>query len=66
VALAAWQDQSLQSQLNQISQAAAIVPSNDLISTLGPLLKDAVAAVMNGQRDASQAAGQAVERLKGP
>lgn len=65
-ALAVLQNPSLQSLLSQIELSAQARPGNDLMTALGPLLKDAVQMVIKGQSDPVQAAQSAAEHLKGP
>jgi len=62
-ALAQWTNQSLQPAINQIVMAAEIRPANELLASLGPVLREAVLAIFNGQADPAQAAKSAVERL---
>ena len=65
-ALAGWQNQSQQNLLSQIELSAQARPGNDILTSLGPLLKDAVLLVIKGQSDPVQAAQSAAEHLKGP
>jgi multiple sugar transport system substrate-binding protein len=65
-ALAGWKDQVLVGTLSQIELSAQARPTNDLTSSLGPLLKDASIMVIKGQSDPVQAAQTAAARLKGP
>ena len=64
--LAGWTNQSLQTLLSQVVISAQLRPSNDLIASLGPVLKDATLQVLKAQSDPAQAAQAASERLKGP
>jgi len=64
--LAAWSDQSLQGLLNQVVQSAEARPSNDLMGSLGPVLRDSTLLVVRDQRSPEQTARTAAERLKGP
>jgi ABC-type glycerol-3-phosphate transport system substrate-binding protein len=64
--LAGWSDQSLQTLLSQVVISAQLRPSTDLLSSLGPVLKDATLQVLKAQTDPVQAAQAASERLKGP
>jgi ABC-type glycerol-3-phosphate transport system substrate-binding protein len=65
-ALAGWQNQSQQNFLSQIELSAQARPGNDLLTSLGPLIKDAVVLVIKGQSDPVQAAQAAAEHLKLP
>jgi multiple sugar transport system substrate-binding protein len=64
--LAGWTNQSLQTLLSQVVISAQLRPSNDLIASLGPVLRDATLQVLKAQSDPVQAAQAASERLKGP
>ncbi len=65
-ALAAWSNQSLKSLLSPVVLAAQARPSNDLLSSLGPVLQDATLQVIRQQADPAQAAEAAAERLAVP
>jgi multiple sugar transport system substrate-binding protein len=64
--LAGWSDQSLQTLLSQVVISAQLRPANDLLASLGPVLRDAGLQVLKAQSDPVQAAQAASERLKGP
>jgi len=64
--LAGWSNQSLQTLLSQVVISAQLRPANDLLASLGPVLKDATLQVLKAQSDPVQAAQAASERLKGP
>ncbi len=63
-ALAAWNNQSLQSMLNQAALSAETRPANDLVASIGPVLQEAVLQVIKSQSDPLQAAEAAAERLR--
>jgi len=62
-AMAAWKDQSIKSLVGQAALSAHARPSTALISSLGPVLEEAVVKVISLQAEPSQAAAQAAERL---
>jgi len=64
-ALAAWTDQEIQSFLSQISSSAQPRPDNDLLSSLGPVLRDAALEELKNQGDPVETAQTAAERLGG-
>ena len=59
-ALQAW---DAQSSLDMISQSAQVLPSNDLLSALGPVLQEALSRILNGEQ-AEVVARSVVEALK--
>ena len=63
-ALDNWPDEDLQSSLNQIALMTRLRPSNDIISSLGPIIRDQTRQVLQGLVDPSQAAQVAVESLE--
>ena len=63
-ALDAWQDQNLRSSLNQIALMTRLRPSNDIIASLGPIIREQTRQVVQGLVDPSQAAQVAVESLE--
>lgn len=65
-ALAEWEDEELRPLLGRISMAAQLLPSEDLLSTLGPALESAVVSVLKQQADPQTAATIAVERVNQP
>jgi multiple sugar transport system substrate-binding protein len=62
-ALEAWKDSSLRSKVNQITASTYLVPTNDLITTLGPILRDKTRQMLQRISDPAQAAQDAVESL---
>jgi len=65
-ALEGWENQSLKSLLSQISVMTVLRPSNDIIASLGPILRDAVIQILQEQVDPAQAAQVAQESLQKP
>jgi len=63
-ALDTWQDQNLRSSLNQIALMTRLQPSNDIVSSLGPIIREQTRQVVQGLVDPSQAAQVAVESLE--
>ena len=64
--MATWQDQALKTTFNQVALSAYARLSNDLITSLGPVLKEAALKVVRQESDPSQAASAATERLSNP
>lgn len=62
-ALHAWDAQDAQGSLDIISQSAQVLPSNDLLSELGPILQEALIRILNGEQ-AEVVARSVVESLK--
>ncbi|MBG0788350.1 MAG: extracellular solute-binding protein [Anaerolineaceae bacterium] len=63
-ALDGWEDAALASVLGQIGTTSRLVPSNDIITSLGPLLKEGTRQVLQGLMLPNQAAQTAVESLE--
>ena len=63
-ALDNFQDENLRSALNQIAITTRLRPSNDIIASLGPIIRDQTRQVIQGLVDPSQAAQVAVESLE--
>ncbi len=61
--MTAWPDQSQTSLVENIVQSAQVLPSNDLVASLGPVLQDATLQIIKNQVDPTQAADTAAERL---
>ncbi len=61
--MAAWKDQTLKGIFSQVALSAQARPSNDLINSLGPVLKEATVKVIRKESDPTQAAGAAAEQL---
>ncbi len=65
-ATAAWTDQSLQSVVNQIAPRAQLIPSLEIVKTVGPVLQQAVVSVLKAEADSITAAEAAIEKLSNP
>lgn len=52
--------------LDQISLSAQLIPSSDVVISLGPILQEAALGVLKGEVDPSGAAQAAVNRLSAP
>ena len=65
-ALAGWKNQAMKAALSQVAVAASPRPSSDLISSLGPILRDGTMKVIRLEIEPQQAANQAVEKLASP
>ena len=57
-------DENLRSTLSQIALATRLHPSNDILASLGPIIRDQTRQVLQGLVDPSQAAQVAVESLE--
>ena len=62
--LEGWANPDLQSVIHQIAQTTHLVPSNDLISSLGPILRENTLQLLQGLVDPGQAAQTAVDSLE--
>lgn len=58
------EDENLRSSLSQIALMTRLRPSNDILSSLGPIIRDQTRQVLQGMVDPSQAAQVAVESLE--
>jgi multiple sugar transport system substrate-binding protein len=65
-ALAAWTNIPSQAFISQISISTQVVPSLDVLTSLGPVLQASTAAVLKAEMDPVTAAEDAVARLAGP
>jgi ABC-type glycerol-3-phosphate transport system substrate-binding protein len=65
-ALSAWANVSMQTLLNQVVPSARLTPSQDILTTLGPVLQDATVDILKEQADPASAAEAAVEALAAP
>ena len=61
--LTGWTDANLRSTLSQVVLSAEMRPTNDVLTSLGPIFADATLQVVKRQSDAKQAAQSAAERL---
>lgn len=62
--LESWPDTDLQVTVSQIAQHTHLLPSNDLISSLGPILRENTLQILQGLVDPGQAAQAAVDSLE--
>ncbi len=65
-ALQTWPESPQRQVLEQVSNSAWLVPSPDLIATVGPVLQQAVMDVLEGRRDAQSAAKTAMSQVSRP
>ena len=65
-ALQNWQNADLRQVVEQISYSAQLMPSLDVISTLGPALEQAVVDVLKAQNDPQTAAQEATDQVNQP
>ncbi len=65
-ALAGWPDNVLQSLVSKIVLSAEIIPSTDILAALSPAMEQATVEVLKEQTDATTAAQEAEESVKGP
>jgi ABC-type glycerol-3-phosphate transport system substrate-binding protein len=63
-ALQGWQDQTMVAKFSQIALMTRLSPSNDLVSSLGPILREGTRQILQGLVDPAQAAQVAVENLE--
>jgi len=64
--LKAWTDPSINQLINQLSLSARVLPSSDLMASLGPALQQATLQVIKLQSNPVQAARAASESLANP
>jgi ABC-type glycerol-3-phosphate transport system substrate-binding protein len=62
--LEGWQNQSLRSTLSQVALMTQLRPSNDILTTIGPIMREGVRQILQGAVDPAQAAQVAVESLE--
>jgi ABC-type glycerol-3-phosphate transport system substrate-binding protein len=65
-ALAGWGDETQRSLIGRISLTAGLIPSEDLLSSLGPALQEAALLVLKQQASPQTAAEIAVEKVNQP
>ena len=63
-ALEGWRNQSLRSTISQVALMSQLRPSNDILTTIGPILREGVGQILQGTVDPAQAAQVAVESLE--
>lgn len=64
--LSSWSDPTLQPVFEPILQSAEMRPANELMASLGPLLRESALSVFNSQASPEQAAQLAAEKLRAP
>jgi multiple sugar transport system substrate-binding protein len=62
-ALSAWDDVKHQLTLKQIAESAVMIPQEDVLLIVGPLFKQAVLSVLNGEQLPEEAARLVMEQL---
>jgi ABC-type glycerol-3-phosphate transport system substrate-binding protein len=62
-ATASWNQQSSQDLINQIAPIARLLPPQDLINVLGPILQQATVSILKAEADPTTAAENAVSKL---
>lgn len=65
-ALTAWQNPPLQNLMNQIALSAELIPSQDIVTIIGPILQTATVDVLKEQSDPLLAAEAAAAELSNP
>jgi multiple sugar transport system substrate-binding protein len=65
-ALQSWQEAEERQVIEQISYSAWLMPSADLVATLGPALEQAVVSVLKAQSDPQTAAKAAIDQINQP
>jgi ABC-type glycerol-3-phosphate transport system substrate-binding protein len=65
-ALQSWQEAEERQVIEQISYSAWLMPSADLVATLGPALEQAVVSVLKAQSDPQTAAQAVIDQLNQP
>ena len=61
--LQGWQNQSIRNTISQIALMSRLRPSNDVILSLAPILREGSRQVLQEQVDPAQAAQLAIESL---
>lgn len=61
-----WPDQTLQPTFDRVLSTAEVRPANELLASLGPVLRESVLAIFNGLAEPEQAAQSAAEKLGTP
>lgn len=63
-ALELWENQSLRHTISQTALMMQMIPANDVLISIGPILQESVRQVVQEQMDPLQAAQAAVDRLE--
>ncbi len=61
--LEGWQNQSMRSTLSQIALMSQLRPSNEILTTIGPIIHEGLRQILQGAVDPAQAAQVAAESL---
>jgi multiple sugar transport system substrate-binding protein len=64
--LESWSNVALRRLVEQIVQSAQIIPPNDVMTVVGPALKQATVSVLNQQSNPVSAANEAVDSVENP
>jgi multiple sugar transport system substrate-binding protein len=62
-ALELWQDELSRSLIRDVSSSAHLIPSGDIISSLGPVIQQAVLQILRQEKTPSEAAQEAADSL---
>jgi multiple sugar transport system substrate-binding protein len=65
-ALQSWQDIENRQVIEQISYSAGLMPSEDLVASIGPALEQAVVSVLMAQSDPQTAAQAVIDQINQP
>ena len=63
-ALSSWEDSENRQVMVLVSESAQIIPSQEILTIISPLLEEAVLAVLSGGISPAEAAGAAAEQLE--
>jgi len=63
-ALTSWEDSKFEVALVQTAESANLMPSQDLLTVIGPLFAEATLAVINGEQTPDEAAQSVVDELE--
>jgi len=63
-ALSFWEDARMQLILTQIAESSNLIPSEDLLVTIGPLFREAALSVLNGEQLPEEAAQSVIEQVE--
>lgn len=62
--LESWEDQSIRTKVSQVALMTRLRPSNDIVLSLGPILREGTRQMLQSLADPAQAAQLAVESLE--
>ena len=63
-ALSSWEDSENRQVMAYVSESAQIIPSQEILTIISPLLKEAVLSVLSGESSPGEAARAAAEQLE--